>query len=52
MDLMDQLHDIDIYIHQHLKVASNREKACNDCLASSTEFDEGDVVWLYCLTET
>jgi hypothetical protein len=39
-----------IMSHQHLKVASDRMKACYDHLANTTGFQERDQVWLYCPT--
>jgi hypothetical protein len=35
------------YACHHLKVASDRMKTWYDRLAHSTEFQEGDQVWLY-----
>jgi hypothetical protein len=52
MDIMDQLHDIHHYAHQHLKVASDRMKAHYDRLANSTGLQKGDQVWLYCPMQT
>jgi hypothetical protein len=49
---MDWQHDIHHYARQHLKVTSDSMKACYDCLANSAGFQEGDQVWLNCLTQT
>jgi hypothetical protein len=39
--LVKQMHDIHYIAHQHLKVASDKMKACYDCLAHSPGFQEG-----------
>ena len=48
--LVEQLHDINHFACQHLKVASDRMKACFEQLANSACFQVGDRVWLYCRT--
>jgi hypothetical protein len=50
-DLVDRLHDIHHYTYLHL-MASDWMKAHYDCLANSAGLQEGDQVWLYCLTQT
>jgi hypothetical protein len=51
-DLVDQLHNIHNYAHQHLKLASDRMKAYYDRLAKSAGSQEGEQVWLYSPTCT
>jgi hypothetical protein len=46
-DLAERLRDNHNFARQHLKVASDRMKARYDQLAKSTDFQEGDRVWLY-----
>jgi len=45
--LVERLHDIHQFAHQHLKVASDRMKACYDQLTNSAGFQVGNRVWLY-----
>jgi hypothetical protein len=52
VDLMEWLHDIHHYDHQHLKVASNHMNACYNHLVNSVGFQERDKVWLYHPTQT
>jgi hypothetical protein len=47
-DFVDQLRGIHFYSCQHLKVSSDKMKACYDYLTNSMGFQEGDQVWLYC----
>jgi hypothetical protein len=51
-DLEERLHDTHHYARRHLRVASDRMKACYDRLANSAGFQEGDRVWLYRPTRT
>ena len=44
VDLVERLHDIHHFIHQHLKVASDWMKARYDQLANSAGFQEDDSV--------
>jgi hypothetical protein len=46
-DLVDWLHNIHDYAHQHLKLASDRMKTRYDNAATCTGYHEGDRVWLY-----
>jgi hypothetical protein len=51
-DFVEWLHDTYYYTHQHLNMASERMKAHYDLPANYAGFQEGDQVWLYCLTWT
>jgi hypothetical protein len=46
-DLVDHLHDIHHYAHQHLKLASDQMKTRYNKLANSTSYNEGNRMWLY-----
>jgi hypothetical protein len=43
---VEGLHGICHYVHEHLKVTSDRTKTRYDNLAKSVEFQEKDQVWL------
>jgi hypothetical protein len=51
-DLVDHLHDVHQYAHEHLKLASDWKKTRYDKLASSAGYQEGDRVWLCHSTRT
>jgi hypothetical protein len=46
-DLVDRLHGIHHFAHQHLMASSHRMKARYDILIISAGFREGDHVWLH-----
>jgi hypothetical protein len=46
-DLVDHLHNIHNYAHQHLKLASDQMKTRYDKLANCAGYHEGDRMWLY-----
>jgi hypothetical protein len=46
-NLVNHLHDIHSYAHQHLKLASDQMKTRDSRLANSAGHQEGDREWLY-----
>jgi len=48
--LVERLHNIHHFAHQHLKVASDQMKAHYDQLANSAGFQGSNRLWLYCPT--
>jgi hypothetical protein len=51
-DLVDRLHNIQNYAHQHLKLAGDRMKTRYNRLANCVGYHEGDNVWLFRPTRT
>jgi Zn-finger protein len=48
VDHIIQLHDIHHFTHEHVEVASDWMKTHYNCPTYSTEFQDADIVWLYC----
>jgi hypothetical protein len=46
VELVDQLNDVQNYVLQNLKLASDRMKTLYDKLANSAGYQEGGRVWL------
>ena len=46
-DVVEWIHNIHHFAHQHLEVASERMKAGYERLSNAADFQEGNRVWLY-----